>query len=407
MSPPTYTREQIVALRTLRSRLRSAKYNWEIRQLLRNTGTATGLKLMQLVEWQDGQDGKKNLLHWLVEEGAEKPALMLLQEFWARSAPYQRQILRLLTIPHAYIDSPLLEGEMESGDYTVEELAQCRNCEQLVDMIARFRELYRGELSSSSSLSAEDQAEMDAAEEDEEELEEEGGGEAEEQAGTAGERRDERRGGRETATEQKREARKKALKKAEEEEEIRRARERRPREQEAREARQHPDVDMNMAMANANNSPPIPHPPISVPSPGGGGAAAEGHHQPTTPPPQLVDLTSSPPPAPGAPGAPDSPLWYSASSGFAQLAKDEPARGPPKGPEWEAEQVQRARESQLMPISSPPPPPTGARGGGSLMRGGGAPRFRYSVSPHLWNLAVDFGGRSYLRNGEWIEEKNK
>lgn len=71
MSTPNYTREQVVALRALRDRLRSAKYNWEIRQLLKNTSTATGIKQMQLVEWQDEQNDRKNLLHWLVDERAE------------------------------------------------------------------------------------------------------------------------------------------------------------------------------------------------------------------------------------------------------------------------------------------------------------------------------------------------
>ena len=71
MATPNYTSEQIAALRALRARLRSAKYDWEVRQLLKNTATATGLRQLQLVEWQDGDDNRKNLLHCLVDERLE------------------------------------------------------------------------------------------------------------------------------------------------------------------------------------------------------------------------------------------------------------------------------------------------------------------------------------------------
>lgn len=70
-TPNLYTPEQISALRSLRHRLSSAKYNWEVRQLLKNTASATGLKQVQLVQWQDGDNNRKNLLHYLVDERIE------------------------------------------------------------------------------------------------------------------------------------------------------------------------------------------------------------------------------------------------------------------------------------------------------------------------------------------------
>lgn len=71
MATPTYTPEQISALRSLRDRLRSAQYAWEVRQLLKNTASATGLNQLQLVQWQDGDNHRKNLLHFLVDERLE------------------------------------------------------------------------------------------------------------------------------------------------------------------------------------------------------------------------------------------------------------------------------------------------------------------------------------------------
>ena len=68
----TYTPTQTRALRALRSRLRTAKYDWGVRQILKNTATATGItEQIQLVKWQDEEDNNKNLLHWLVEERVE------------------------------------------------------------------------------------------------------------------------------------------------------------------------------------------------------------------------------------------------------------------------------------------------------------------------------------------------
>lgn len=45
--------------------------------------------------------------------------------------------MRIIRYPKCYIDSP----EGSGGEYTVERLAEGRNCEQLVDLISRFREL--------------------------------------------------------------------------------------------------------------------------------------------------------------------------------------------------------------------------------------------------------------------------
>ncbi|CCC09101.1 hypothetical protein SMACR_03070 [Sordaria macrospora] len=141
MATPNYTSEQISALRALRARLRSAKYDWEVRQLLKNTATATGLRQLQLVEWQDGDDNRKNLLHCLVDERLEKVAIMIIQEFWSRKESDQRQLMRLFHVPKCYIEIGSPEG-LGDGNYTVEQLMAGRNCEQLVDIITRCRELY-------------------------------------------------------------------------------------------------------------------------------------------------------------------------------------------------------------------------------------------------------------------------
>ncbi|KAK3502447.1 hypothetical protein B0T13DRAFT_500743 [Neurospora crassa] len=120
MVTPNYTPEQISALRALRDRLRSAQYTWEVRQLLKNTASATGLKQLQLMR------GSK-----------VEVAILLIEVFWSRKEADQRHLLRLIRFPKCYIDSP----EGSGGEYTVERLAEGRNCEQLVDMISRFREL--------------------------------------------------------------------------------------------------------------------------------------------------------------------------------------------------------------------------------------------------------------------------
>ncbi|KAJ4392534.1 hypothetical protein N0V85_006980 [Neurospora sp. IMI 360204] len=167
MATPNYTPEQISALRSLRHRLRSAKYDWEVRQLLKNTASATGLKQVQLVQWQDGDNNRKNLLHWLVDERLEKVAILLIKVFWDQKEEDQRQLMRIIRYPKCYIDSPQGEG---NGEYTVERLAEGRNCEQLVDMVTRFRELYPA------------RADVGEEEEEEEEEEEQDGDEEEERA---------------------------------------------------------------------------------------------------------------------------------------------------------------------------------------------------------------------------------
>lgn len=76
--------------------------------------------------------------------------------------------MRLLTQPKCYIDSPH-PGDC-SGEYTVEQLAEGRNCEQLVDMIARFRELYRdiGPEGDDPDMEAEAEAEQEETAEERE-----------------------------------------------------------------------------------------------------------------------------------------------------------------------------------------------------------------------------------------------
>lgn len=66
-------------------------------------------------------------------------AIMLFQEFWSRKSSDQQQLMRLIRYPQCYIDSGSPES---SGEYTVERLAEGRNCEQLVDVINRCRGLY-------------------------------------------------------------------------------------------------------------------------------------------------------------------------------------------------------------------------------------------------------------------------
>ncbi|KAK1780227.1 hypothetical protein QBC45DRAFT_373165 [Copromyces sp. CBS 386.78] len=160
MASPNYTPDQISALRTLRARLRSAKYDWEVRQLLKNTATAAGLEQLQLVQWQDEEDNRKNLLHWVVDGRLEKVAIMIIQEFWSRKEADQRQLMRIIRYPKCYIDSP--QGG-STREYTVERLAEARNCEQLVDIITRCRELYP------SQAAGEEGEEPEEEEEEEEE----------------------------------------------------------------------------------------------------------------------------------------------------------------------------------------------------------------------------------------------
>ncbi|EGO58854.1 hypothetical protein NEUTE1DRAFT_99055 [Neurospora tetrasperma FGSC 2508] len=340
MATPNYTPEQISALRALRDRLRSAQYTWEVRQLLKNTASATGIKQLQLVQWQDGDNNRKNLLHFLVDERLEKVAIILIEVFWNRKEEDQRQLMHIITYPKCYIDSP--EG---SGDYTVERLAEGRNCEQLVDIISRFREL----------------CPQDTGEEDEDEEEE-----TEEERATTIERM--RRlqrlstpiprtpspsnGSLPTVplepanfsplhvfTTTKKKKKKTPL---------------------------HPPRAARPVSSSPRSTPPLARggtpveitiwssPPPLSPSPAaatqtptllrGSSGAHDDQPQPSTPPPFIP---STPPPAPGAR---DTPLWYPPSDHSEHSEHSEPE------PEPERDE-QRVREGQRIQRHSPLPPP--------------------------------------------------
>ncbi|KAK3956642.1 hypothetical protein QBC32DRAFT_202439 [Pseudoneurospora amorphoporcata] len=329
MATPNYTSDQISALRTLRARLRSAKYDWEVRQLLKNTATAAGLKQLKLVQWQDEEDNRKNLLHWLVDGRLEKVAIMIIQKFWSRKEAEQRQLMRIIRYPKCYIDSP--QGG-STGEYTVERLAEARNCEQLVDIITRCRELYPSQA---------------AGEEGEEEEEEE-------------ETREERA---RTETEQRMVKHLQRISTPSPPDlpsttgtpppnpplvaansSLHVVAKKTPR----LAARQASSVSRTSTpkLLLARGGTPQDIPIWSSGSPPAPSARTQTEkrtppgtgHQPSTPPPLFIPCTP-----PGAPGARDTPLWYPPSE---ESEHSEP----------DAERVQRAREDQLVPLTSTPSP---------------------------------------------------
>ncbi|EAA32489.1 hypothetical protein GE21DRAFT_5527 [Neurospora crassa] len=329
MATPNYTPEQISALRALRDRLRSAQYTWEVRQLLKNAANATGLKQLQLVQWQDGDNNRKNLLHFLVDERLEKVAILLIEVFWSRKEEDQKQLMRIIRYPKCYIDSP----EGSGGEYTVERLAEGRNCEQLVDLISRFRE-----------LCPPDTREEADEEEHEEETEEE----------------------RASATERMRRLQRLSTP-------IPRTPS--PPSPTSSNGSLEPanfsplhvfttkkKTPLNLHAARPVSSSPRSTPPRSTPPLARGGSPVEitiwsspplpspspaviqtpillrGSGQPSTPPPLFIP-SSTPPPAPGAP---DTPLWYPPS----EHSEPEPGLDPER-------EEQRAR---IQRPSAPPPP---------------------------------------------------
>lgn len=266
---------------------------------------------------------------------------MLIEVFWNRKEEDQRQLMRITRYPKCYIDSP--EG---SGEYTVERLAEGRNCEQLVDMISRFREL----------------CPQDTGEEDEDEEEE-----TEEERATTIERM--RRLQRistpiprtpspsngslptvplEPANFSPLHVFTTTKKKKKKKTPLHPPRAARPVSSSPRSTPPFPSLPLARGGTPVEitiwSSPSLPPSPAVTQTPislRGSSGAHDDQPQPSTPPPFIP---STPPPAPGAR---DTPLWYPPSEDSEHSDHSEP------DPERDE---QRGREGQLVQRHSPLPP---------------------------------------------------